>query len=159
MDSIAGGQHRGAHLLRAGLAVGSADRDHRPRDRPSPGSGQEAVGAKRIADSIEREPRDVRSPCTHDRADRARGLCGREMLVPVESVPLERHEQRIGLDRAGVGGDLRIRLGLPAITGNLDFGSIAKNLPNRRRSPDDHRAPSPITISRSSNGTFTVPMT
>ena len=64
VDPVPGAQHRGAHLLGAGLPVGSADRDHRTGDRSPPGTGELAIRIECVGHPVRQESGDVPVPAT-----------------------------------------------------------------------------------------------
>ena len=99
-------QGRRKHLLHGGLAVRADDRDDRDAEPAAPVLGERAEGEARVPDRDEREP-GRRPGVAADSLDHRRGgaaLARRaEILVSVEALAAERHEERPGLDRAAVG--------------------------------------------------------
>src|SRR4051812_11128333 len=126
---------------------------------------QLAEGAKRFVHLVKREPPNRRRTPAHHSRNRSRLGRRGEMIVTVESLAGKRHEQRTSPNRAGIGRDRRERDLGAARTGAQSQGLTHLSLRprgNRRTLPlTAHGLPLTAfcTISRSSKGSFSVPMT
>ena len=147
------GEHCGHHLLRRRLAVLPRDGDHWTGEALTACMGQFAEGVQRVVHGIEAQPLDRRRAPPHDGASGACVTRCLEVVMGVESVTHQGDEERARDECPGVGADLRV----------LRFESWSgepKRLAYLRGGPRDaHRPTNPSTMARSSNGSFSWPIT
>ena len=113
--------------------------------------GQRAQRSERVLHREERQAVHGRRAPPHDRCGGAFGFGLGEEVVGVEALALEGDEQGAGCQVSGIGGDTAER--------EIRRRPDPERLRYAVRGPEGHSAPSSRSTTRSSNGSFTVPIT
>ena len=166
VDPIAGTEHSGDHLLRAGLSICPSDGDDGAGDLPATRPCQTTERDQRVRHGEEPEIGDGPGSGPDHRTARACGRHRRKVVVPVEPLAGQRHEQRAWCNNTAVGRDAGEREWCcSGLRGQVERRQYIGFAPTHARAAglrfSGHRRPFTAcsTISRSSNGTFSVPMT
>ena len=154
-------EHRRDQLLGGCLPVGTGNRHHRPRDLIATRAGELSQGPQGIGNLEEHQTFHRAGPLAHYRAGGAGASRILQEVVRVEAVTGQRDEQGSGFQSPRVGADRMEPLPCP-----LSFrerGTAAQNERHPLGRPLTHATrisfKAARTISRSSNGTFSVPRT
>jgi hypothetical protein len=145
-------QHGRDHLLRAGLPVRAGDRHDGAGDLPPACVRERAVCVKGIVHLDQLEPGHRGRAAPHDGGRGPPFGRRTEMRVPVEALTVQCHEERARRECPRVGRDVREARARRCCRQR-------QGAPYELRAPAHQPATRPRTISRSSNGSFSVPMT